>query len=460
MRGIVAALGQRGLKPLLGAGLVSLTGDWVLRVGLAYHVYVLTGSTLASALILLASFVPQILLGSLAGVFVDRWDPRRTMIVSDVALALGLLPLLLVHQAGQVWIVYTVLVWEGAVQQFFFPAEQTMLPRLCEDEHLPTANALASQSRDVSRLIGSAIGGALSAAGGIAALAVVDLASFLASAALIALIPRRVQRPPPQAVAGLHGRLADLGREWGEGIRLCTRNHVLRTILVFLLITSLGEGIMGTLFAPFARSVLHGTGADYGLIVSAQAIGGIAGGMFAAWLGNRLNASRALGWAAIAFGATDLVLFLYPLAWTAVWPAAVLFVIAGIPGAFIIVAAITLLQRHAGERHIGRVFGALGVVEGVAVVAGTLTAGLLAQTLGIVPVLVTQGAGYVVAGCLALVALRAPRDREEFPHDAVRPVEAASGREVRAREDRRATPAAAGGGGAHQGTRSQAPRAV
>jgi Na+/melibiose symporter-like transporter len=454
MRGIAAALRQRGLKPLLGAGLISATGDWALRVGLAYHVYVLTGSTVASALMLLASFVPQILLGSVAGVFVDRWDPRRTMILCEVALGLGLLPLLLVHHAGQAWVVYTVLIWEGAVQQFFSPAEQAMLPRLSDDEHLPTANALAGQSRDVSRLIGSAIGGALTAAGGISALAVVDLGSFLLSAALIARTPHGAQqRLEAATVVGLRGRLADLGREWGDGIRLCTSNRVLRTILLFLLITSLGEGIMGTLFAPFARSVLHGTSAEYGLIVSAQAVGGIAGGMFAAALGNRLNAARALGCAAIAFGAIDLALFLYPLAWTAVWPAAVLIAVAGVPGAFILVSGITLLQRNAGDGHIGRVFGALGVVEGVAVVVGTLTAGLLAQTLGIVPVLVTQGAGYVAAGYVALVALRVTPDREEFRHDAVWPVEATSRRKDPAREARRGTPAAAGGGSAHPGAR-------
>src|ERR1022692_3917148 len=90
MGAIRRALRQRGLRKLLAAGLISTTGDWVLRVGLAYYVYVLTGSTLASALILLASFVPQIVLGSVAGVFADRWDTRRTMIVSNLLLPAGL----------------------------------------------------------------------------------------------------------------------------------------------------------------------------------------------------------------------------------------------------------------------------------------------------------------------------------------------------------------------------------
>lgn len=78
------SLAQPAVRRLLGAGLLSQSGDWVLRIGLAYEVYVLTGSTVASALLLLASFAPQLVLGSLAGVFVDRWDPKRTMIAANL----------------------------------------------------------------------------------------------------------------------------------------------------------------------------------------------------------------------------------------------------------------------------------------------------------------------------------------------------------------------------------------
>src|SRR5689334_16179884 len=85
--------GAPDLRLLLGAGLVSMTGDYVLSVGLVYSVYALTGSTLASAAALLSAFVPQVVVGSVAGVFVDRWDRKRTMTVTNVLLALGLLPL-------------------------------------------------------------------------------------------------------------------------------------------------------------------------------------------------------------------------------------------------------------------------------------------------------------------------------------------------------------------------------
>ena len=112
---------HRDLRLLLAAGLVSMTGDWLLGVGLTYSVYAITGSTLASAVTLLASFVPQVLAGLVAGVFVDRWDRKRTMITANLLLALGLTPLVLLDAADMIWVVYLVLVWESVVEVFFAP---------------------------------------------------------------------------------------------------------------------------------------------------------------------------------------------------------------------------------------------------------------------------------------------------------------------------------------------------
>ena len=405
------ALAQPGVRLLLGAGLISLSGDWVLRVGLAYYVYALTGSTVASAGMLLASFIPQILLSSLAGVFVDRWDPKRTMVVTNLALAGGLLPLFLVTHPRGVWVVFVVMAWQGAVQQFFAPAEQKMLPLVAAPTQLPTVNALFGQNRDASRLLGAALGGVLVAAGGLVPVVIADLASFLIAAGLCLMLPVVAAGRRLSAGRGwitLGGRIRALREEWTEGLRLSTRESVLRALLIFLAIVSVGEGVMGTLFAPFVRSVLHGSGGDFGLINAAQAAGGIGGGLVAAALGRRLDPVGTLSLSAIMFGAIDLTLFLYPLAWPAVWPAAILIAGAGVAGTFMLTAAMTLMQAHTTDRYRGRVFGALGAVEGVAIVTGTVGAGVLAHVLGIVAVLSVQGAGYVAAGMLVLALLQAP----------------------------------------------------
>src|SRR4051794_19501384 len=278
------------LRLLLGAGLVSMTGDWLLAVGLAYSVYALTGSTLASAAALLSSFIPQVLVGSVAGVFVDRWDRKRTMVVANLVLAAGLLPLLLVTGAERIWIVYAVLAGESVVEVFFAPAEQALLPRVVPDDGLVAANGLTGQVQNLARLLGSGLGGLVAALGGITAVAVLDGATFLVGALLVSRI-RASGRVESIEVEGasqiVRGRLATLGQEWRAGLRATWHSPVVRALVIFTLITSAGEGIMGTLFAPYVRHVLHSGAQVYGVITGVQAIGGILGGFLVATMAER-----------------------------------------------------------------------------------------------------------------------------------------------------------------------------
>ena len=227
---------RRDLRLLLAAGLVSLSGDWVLGVGLAYSVYALTGSTLASAAALLSSFVPQVLVGSVAGVFVDRWDRKRTMVVANLLLAAGLLPLLVVSGADRIWVVYVVLAFESVVEVFFAPAEQAFLPRVVADEDLVPANALNGQVRNLARLLGSGLGGVAAAVGGITAVAVTSTASRSWSAALLDLADPAVRAGrsrlrPSEASEVVRGRLGGLTDEWRAGLRAIWHTPVVRALV-------------------------------------------------------------------------------------------------------------------------------------------------------------------------------------------------------------------------------------
>ncbi len=396
MRGLCRLLARhRDYRFLLSAGLVSLVGDWVLQIGLLFYVYEITGSTMASGTVLLASFLPQVLLGSVAGVFVDRWDRRRTMIAANVLLALGLLPLLAFDDSGRVWIAYLVVFYESCVEQFFTPAESSLVPHLVGADDLITANALNGQNRNIARLVGAAIGGLAAGVGGVALVALVDAATFVVAAVLLSRIRARPvpagQRPSTSLLA-----------EWRDGLALASREPTLRVLFAVCAITSVGEGIMGTLFAPFVRDVLHGNGATYGAINAAQAVGGIASGFVVAGFGHRFAARSLLGWGAFAFGAVDLVLFLYPLIDAVIWPALVCMVVVGLPGSVVVAGTATLFQTSSADSHRGRVFGAVGALQGTAMVLGMVVAGTLGDVVGIVPVIAVQGAGYVVAGLLVL----------------------------------------------------------
>jgi Na+/melibiose symporter-like transporter len=385
-----------------------MTGDWLLGVGLAYSVYAATGSTLASAATLLSSFIPQIIVGSVAGVFVDRWDRKRTMVVANLVLATGLLPLLLVSGAHRIWLVYVVLAAESVVEVFFAPAELAMLPRVVADADLVAANGLNGQVSDLARLVGSGLGGVTAAVGGVTAIAAADSATFLLAAYLVSRIRASGRVPAPEsdnAAEVVRGRLSELVDQWQAGLRATWSSPVIRMLLVFTLITSAGEGIMGTLFAPYVREVLHGGAQVYGLITGVQAVGGILGGFLVASLAERWPPVVMLGAGAVVFGLVDLAIFLYPLALVSPWPAAAGMIVVGLPGAVTVAGLRTLFQRHTIDAERGRVFALGSLASSVTVVIGSLGAGLLGGSVGIMPVLAVQGLGYVVAGLLMLATL-------------------------------------------------------
>src|SRR5213595_3752666 len=102
-------LRQRNFGLLWFGGLISNMGDWMLLVGLSYEVYRRIGSTIGPMGTVISFLVPSILLGSIAGVFVDRWDRRRLMVGINIVLAILLLPLLFLNVTG-VWIAFLVLI--------------------------------------------------------------------------------------------------------------------------------------------------------------------------------------------------------------------------------------------------------------------------------------------------------------------------------------------------------------
>jgi MFS family permease len=400
-------LRQRNVALLWFAGLISLTGDWVLSIGLPIYVYQLSGSTLATSMMFAARIVPRLLLGSLAGVFVDRWSRKRTMVIVDVLLAIGLLPLFAVRSIEWLWVVYLIAFVQSCLSQFFGPAENALLPQLVEEQDLLPANALNSLNNNLARLIGPSIGGLVAAWGGLPAIAAVDAVSFLASALLIGLL--RVSEPRrTQAEARLPWRSV-----WDElvaGLRVVRHSRALTTIFGLLAITGLGEGVFGVLIVAFVSTVLGGGALELGWLMAAQAVGGLFGGLFVGMVARRVPTVRLVGLGSIAFGLIDLAIFNYPALqlsfMPAIWIGIALFVLVGIPGVWTQSAIQTLIQSNVPDGFLGRVFGALGTTMGVLGLAGTLIAGIAGDRLGIVPVLNIQGAGYVLAGLLALVLLR------------------------------------------------------
>ena len=406
---MLTVLRQRNFALLWVGGLISMVGDWVLFVGLPYEIYRQTGSTLATGAMVLALLIPRIVFGSVAGVYVDRWDRRRLMITVNLLLAVFLIPLLAVQALG-LWVVYLVLVIESVLEQLFTPAEVALLPNLLEggEEQLVPANALSGVNRHLARLIGPLIGGVVVAAGGLTAVALVDAVSFLVAAGLITAI--RYTSPPRDPHPSLEVEAVSAWRrligEWREGLRLVWNEPVLRALLVFFAITSVGEGLTSTLFVPWVTNALHSDAAGYGLLLSTQAIGGLAGAVVIGRFGSHINPLTLVIAGAVTFGMIDLVLFTYPIVYPFLAPALVGMVIVGVPGAAMGAGSTTLQQSQAEDRHRGRVVGAMGALAGLGSLLGAVLAGVLGEVLPVVLLLVVQGSGYVIGGVLVALMVR------------------------------------------------------
>jgi MFS family permease len=401
---MLAVLRQRNFGLLWFGGLISLTGDWMLRIALPVHVFNLTHSTLATGAMFIAATVPNLLLGSVAGVFLDRWDRRRTMIVVNLLLALTLLPLLLVRSAEWLWLVYGVAFIQSVLGQFFGPAENALLPALVGEEQLITANALNALNNNLARLIGPALGGVLALSLGLAGITLIDAGTFIAAALLIGLI-----RTPPRAVSAAAAAaplsLTAVWHEWLAGLRLVRHDRLVSLLFGIAAIVSVGEGIISVLFIPFVTEVLQAQAAELGWLMSAQAVGGLLGGMAVARVGMRFAPARLLAVGGVLFGLVDLAIFNYSAFIQAFAIALVLFVVVGLPGAAFSASFSSLLQAAVADEFRGRIFGALNTTFALLTLVGMGLASVAGDRLGIVPVINIQGYGYVLAGLLALVWL-------------------------------------------------------
>lgn len=398
-------LRQRNFSLLWFGGLISMMGDWALMIGLPIYVYQLTGSALATSGAFLAGRLPNLLIGPAAGVFVDRWDRRRTMVVSNVLLALGIAPLLLVRTPETVWIVYLVMFWQSTVAQFFNPAENALLPQLVGEEHLIEANSLNALNNNLARLFGPALGGFAAALAPLYGIVLLDVFSFVLAGILIALITG-AYRPESAPAAPKAGVWAQFWHELREGLAHIRRDRRIQVIFGLMAITSIGEGVFSVLFVVFVNQVLQGGALEIGWLMSAQAVGGLLGGVLIGRFGKLIPPYLLIGGGSIVFGLLDLAIFNYPVFFPGFALAIILFVLVGVPGAGAMTGITTMLQTAVGDAYRGRVFAVFGTVTALTGMAGTALAGFLGDRVGVITVLNIQGFGYVLAGAVALLLLR------------------------------------------------------
>jgi MFS family permease len=410
---MLATLRHRNFALLWLGGLISFVGDWALFIALPVFVYDLTGSTLATGGMFMAQSLPRLLLGSIAGVFVDRWDRRRTMIVANLLSAAVLLLLLLVRTPADLWLLYTAAFVQTTVTLFFSPAESALVPHLVGEDQLLHANALTALNWELTRLIAPPLGGLAMVWFGFGSVIMLDAVSFLLSAGLIALITQPGEAALLPAYEPRTAGASAWLRMWSElaaGLRLVWRDQLIRSIFLITATAMVAEGLLNVLSFPWLKLVLHGGALERGWLSSAQAIGGLVGGLLIGRAARLVRPAQLVGVSGIMLG---LLMLAYvnvdtlPIDQSLFLPAALLIkVLQGVPIIGMFVSVDTLLQQNVVDRYRGRIFGAYGATAGLAVLLGQALASMFGDRIGIIPVLDMMGLAYLLAGLLALLLLR------------------------------------------------------
>ncbi len=390
-----ALLANRDARLLLAGQSLSLFGDRSMYLVLGIWVKTLTGSNAQAGLVFFVLAAPG-LLAPAFGLAVDRMRKRPLMIATDIVIGLVLLTLLFVHGRDDVWIIYAVTLIYGASGYLFSSAQSALLTRMLPPERLGDANAALQTVSEGSRLIAPLIGAGLFAAVGGAAVAILDAATFAASALCLLGVRLREERP----VAPEHHILVQVA----AGVRHIARTAGLRRIVLVTGLALLVVGFIETAIFAVLQHGLHRPPSFLGVLSVAQGVGAIAGGVTASAALRRFGDGRTLGIGVLLFAGGD-ALFLIP----SLVPVLAGFAIAGAGLSWAVVAFGTAIQLRTPSDLQGRVYSAADMILGT---PQTLSIALGAALITVVDYrILIVVMGVVAGGCGVFMAVAgAPAD--------------------------------------------------
>jgi len=382
---------------------VSQMGDWFDTIAVYTIVLHLTGSGRAVALIMVARFLPSVVMGPLSGVVADRFSRRSIMITADLLRALVVLGFLLVRRPDQMWLVYVLTILQLAFSAFFEPAKTAAIPSIVSDRELLPANAISSVTWSAMLTLGAALGGLVAGWFGTNAAFVLDSLTFIASAGLIASVsfPKR----PPRAKAKLTVAKALGISDTIEGARYVKHRSRVLAYLMVKPAWGMGGGIL-TLLAVFGERVFPvggKTATGIGVLFTARGIGTAVGPIVARrWAGETRKQMQS----AIGIGFLIGGVFYIAFAVSRSFALALLFLaIAHTGGSILWVFSTVLLQQSVEDQFRGRVFAAELALLTLTMAASNYIVGELMDRFGFSPRVVTVGVGtfFVLPGLIWLL---------------------------------------------------------
>lgn len=385
-----AVFRNRNFTVLWLAQLVSEMGTSLVSLTASIYVYRLTGSTLSVGLMLMATAAPSLLIGLVAGVYVDRYDRRRVMIAADLVRAVLAVLIALLLPAGIAWL-YVLTFLTACAAQFFAPAHASLLPELASDEELTAANSMMAVSQYGALIFGFALAGLIAERYPIQLAFYIDALTYLFSAVCVFAVAA-----PPSATDESTSATA-VWKNLQAGVRAISGDQMLRSLFLAHAPGFLIVGVLSTLYLPFSLEVLGATEFQYGMIESVTIVGFVLGSFFMAARGDRLREGQWISASLIGTGITTILFSRL----SSVGPALAVSTVEGVADAPGVVARSLVIQRNTARKMRGRVFSAFFVMRDSLYLVG-MAAGGLGDVIGVQPLYFAGGIAALIAGAWTL----------------------------------------------------------
>ena len=364
-----AVFRRRDFSLLWLAQLVSTAGSSLTDLAAGIYVWRETQSALAVGLTLMVTAIPSLVVGLLAGVFVDRHDRKRIMIWTCLvqAVAVALIAVVIGIDAIALPGLYLLLLFNAGVKQFFDPAHDSLIPEIASDEELAAANSFLSIASFGSTAVGFAGAGLLAGTVGLQWAFIIDAATFVFAAGCITLMGR-YPMPTPDDDASVAVIAANLK----SGMATLVGTPIIRSLFIVGAFMFFSFGLWNVLLLPFTLAVLGATEFQYGLQEGLTSVGFVAGSFFMARFSSKLPEPV---WIIVAMTGMGVCGVLYGLS-TQIGVAILLVMVSGFFNSPSSVARSVLLQRNTPREMRGRVFSAFYVMRDIVFLFGMAGAGL------------------------------------------------------------------------------------
>ncbi len=369
---------------------VSILTSSVLQMAIVWYITQRTGSAALLSLATLIGFLPQALLGMFIGVYIDRYNRKTVMIVSDLVIALAGMILVVVGIFGElpIWLIYVVLLLRSIGAAFHTPALQAVTPSIVPRDQLTQYAGFAQGFKSLSMVISPALAALLFSIWDLNVIILLDVVGALFATAVLVLVKipgTKVERTSDQP---------RMLQEVKEGFQVLRREPGLLELLVISCLYAFIYFPIGTLYPLITMTWFGGGVGESGFVEVVFSVGMLAGSFLLGTIGGKIKKIKAILLSIGIYGACVLIIGILPATGFLIFVG--LSLVMGVVNPFFHGVQTAIYQTRIEEQYLGRVLSLTSSIGLIAMPLGLILSGTFADVIGV-------NRWFAVSGCLILV---------------------------------------------------------